>query len=110
MHTNYHALMGAASAIAVPDSQPVLSVSPIVLPSPKRIVPLELRVTVPTTGAALPIILFSHGHGRSNSLSSLEGYAPLVEFWAAHGFAVIQPTHLSSKFLSLSEYYFPRAA
>ncbi|KAJ7620560.1 Alpha/Beta hydrolase protein [Mycena polygramma] len=33
--------------------------------------------------------------------SSLEGYAPLYEFWAAHGFAVLQPTHLSSAFLGL---------
>jgi pimeloyl-ACP methyl ester carboxylesterase len=43
----------------------------------------------------------SHGHGISHSLSSLEGYAPLSEFWAAHGFAVLQPTHLSSAFLGL---------
>lgn len=101
MHTNYHALIGAASAIAIPDPKPILSASPIVVPSPTRTVPLQLRATVPTTGAALPIILLSHGQGRSNSLSSLEGYAPLAEFWAAHGFAVLQPTHLSSKFLSL---------
>lgn len=101
MHTNYHALIGAASAIAVPDPKPILSVSPIVLPSPKRPIPLQMRATVPITGAALPIILLSHGQGQSNSLSSLEGYAPLAEFWAAHGFAVLQPTHLSSKFLSL---------
>jgi len=58
-------------------------------------------VTVSATGDALPIILFAHGQGRSNSLSSLEGYAPLCEFYAAHGFAVIQPTHLSSAFLGL---------
>ncbi|KAJ4390121.1 hypothetical protein N0V93_007595 [Gnomoniopsis smithogilvyi] len=101
MHTRYHALVGAASAISVPNPKPILSVSPIVLSFLERRVPLELRVTVPTTGTALPIILLSHGHGRSNNLSSLEGYAPLAEFWAAHGFAVVQPTHLSSKFLSL---------
>ncbi|KAJ4422910.1 hypothetical protein N0V82_002437 [Gnomoniopsis sp. IMI 355080] len=103
MHTKYHALIGAASAsaITVPNPKPILSVSPVVLPFPKRRVPLELRVTVPTIGTALPIILFSHGHGPSNSLSSLEGYAPLAEFWAAHGFAVMQPTHLSSRFLGL---------
>lgn len=102
MHTRYHALIGAAIAIPVPDPKPILSTSPICLPSLKRLVPLELKVTIPTTGTALPIILLSHGHGRSNSLSSLEGYAPLAEFWAAHGFVVVQPTHLSSKFLSLS--------
>jgi pimeloyl-ACP methyl ester carboxylesterase len=71
------------------------------LPDSGRVVDLQLRVTAPSTGDALPIILLSHGHGRSNSLSSLEGYAPLAEFWAAHGFAVLQPTHLSSSFLGL---------
>lgn len=31
----------------------------------------------------------------------MNGYGPLANFWAAHGFVVIQPTHLSSKSLSL---------
>ncbi|MBA8923288.1 putative dienelactone hydrolase [Kutzneria viridogrisea] len=53
------------------------------------------------TGTELPIILLSHGQGYSNNLSSLNGYAPLANFWAAHGFVVIQPTHLSSRTLSL---------
>jgi predicted dienelactone hydrolase len=48
----------------------------------------------------LPVILLSHGHGYSNNLSSLNGYAPLANLWAAQGFVVIQPTHLSSKTLS----------
>jgi predicted dienelactone hydrolase len=34
-------------------------------------------------------------------VSSLEGYAPLYEFWAAHGFVVLQSTHLHSVFLRL---------
>jgi predicted dienelactone hydrolase len=38
--------------------------------------------------------------GRSNNLSSLNGYGPLANFWAAHGFVVIQPTHLSSRTLN----------
>jgi predicted dienelactone hydrolase len=53
------------------------------------------------TGSDLPVILLSHGQGFSNHLSSLNGYAPLANFWAAHGFVVIQPTHLSSRTLSL---------
>ncbi|KAL9098508.1 MAG: hypothetical protein Q9187_009648, partial [Circinaria calcarea] len=101
MHTNYHALIGAAANIPINPPKPIISFSPVVLPAPGRLVDLQLRVTVPSTGDALPIILLSHGHGRSNSLSSLEGYAPLYEFWAAHGFAVLQPTHLSSAFLGL---------
>lgn len=84
----------AADAVGAPT--PVLSVSPVVLPAPGRAVDLQVRVSAPVTGSELPIILLSHGHGRSNNLSSLNGYAPLANFWAAHGFVVIQPTHLSS--------------
>ncbi|MFF8309768.1 alpha/beta hydrolase family protein [Streptomyces lydicus] len=80
---------------------PVLSVSPVVLTAPDRAVDLEVRVSAPVTGSDLPVILLSHGQGYSNHLSSLNGYAPLVNFWAAHGFVVIQPTHLSSRTLSL---------
>ncbi|MFJ2649251.1 alpha/beta hydrolase family protein [Streptomyces sp. NPDC087420] len=80
---------------------PVLSVGPVVLPVPGRPVDLEIRVSAPVTGSDLPVILLSHGQGHSNHLSSLNGYAPLVNFWAAHGFAVIQPTHLSSRTLDL---------
>jgi predicted dienelactone hydrolase len=79
----------------------VLSVSPVVLSAPGRAVDLEVRVSAPVTGSDLPVILLSHGQGYSNNLSSLNGYAPLANFWAAHGFVVIQPTHLSSRTLSL---------
>ena len=89
----------AAETVSAP--APVLSVSPVVLPAPGRAVDLQVRVSAPVTGSELPVILLSHGHGPSNNLSSLNGYAPLANFWAAHGFAVIQPTHLSSRTLSL---------
>ena len=85
-------------AVSVPT--PVVSVSPVVLSAPGRAVDLQLRVSAPATGSELPIILLSHGHGLSNHLSSLNGYGPLADFWAAHGFVVIQPTHLDSKTLS----------
>lgn len=88
-----------AHAFAPPT--PVLSVSPVVLPAPGRAVDLEVRVSAPVAGSDLPVILLSHGQGYSNHLSSLNGYAPLANFWAAHGFVVIQPTHLSSSTLSL---------
>jgi predicted dienelactone hydrolase len=77
-------------------------VSPVVLRVPGRAVDLELRVSAPVTGSGLPVILLSHGQGFSHHLSSLDGYAPLAGFWAAHGFVVIQPTHLSSTTLSLA--------
>ncbi|MCP3136668.1 alpha/beta hydrolase family protein [Pyxidicoccus xibeiensis] len=89
----------AASTPSAPT--PVLSISPIVLPAPGRPVALQVRVSAPVTGGELPIILLSHGHGRSNHLSSLNGYAPLANYLAAHGFVVIQPTHLDSKTLTL---------
>jgi dienelactone hydrolase len=73
---------------------PVISVSPIILAAPDRSVDLQVRVSAPVTGSQLPLILLAHGFG-----SSLEGYAPLAHFWAAHGFVVIQPTFLDSRTL-----------
>ncbi len=86
------------AATTVP-TVPVLSIAPVVLPAPGRAVDLHLRVSTPLTGGELPLILLSHGLGHSNHLSSLDGYAPLANFWAARGFVVIQPTHLDSKTL-----------
>jgi predicted dienelactone hydrolase len=91
----------ARTADTVGSPTPVLSVSPVVLSAPGRAVDLQVRVSAPVTGSGLPVILLSHGQGYSNHLSSLNGYAPLANFWAAHGFVVIQPTHLSSRTLSL---------
>src|ERR1700750_2485040 len=87
----------------------VLSVSPVVLPAPGRAVDLQGRVAVRVPGGELPVILLSHGHGYSNNLSSLNGYAPLANYWAAHGFAVIQPTHLDSATLGLRDSGEPEA-
>lgn len=92
----------ATSAMAVSGNgflstpTPVISVSPVVLPAPGRGVDLQVRISAPATGKQLPIIVFAHGYG-----SSLDGYAPLVNFWAAHGFVVIQPTFLDSRTLGL---------
>lgn len=85
----------------VPPATPIISFSPLTLPAPGRPVPLELRVVAPVRGDKLPIILLSHGHGSSNFLSSMRGYSPLADYYAAHGFVVILPTHLSSKTLAL---------
>ncbi|MEV5954706.1 chlorophyllase [Streptomyces sp. NPDC051987] len=82
------------------DSSPVLSYSPVTLSVPGRPVDLQVRVSVPATGTGLPLVLLSHGHGGSHNLSSLNGYAPLANLWAAAGFAVVQPTHLSSRTLA----------
>ncbi|OLT38448.1 chlorophyllase [Actinomadura sp. CNU-125] len=74
---------------------PIVSVKPIVLPAPGRGADLHVRVSAPVTGRDLPIVLFAHGFG-----SNLDGYAPLTDYWAAHGFVVIQATHLDSRRLS----------
>lgn len=85
-----------AGTIPVSAPTPVVSVSPVVLSAPGRGDDLQVRVSAFATGRDLPIIVFSHGFGWS-----MDGYAPLVDFWAAHGFVVIQPTHLDSRTLDL---------
>lgn len=103
MRFPFHALAGEAKNIPSRPPSPVYSLSPVILSFPGRKLDLQLRVTFPATGdGPLPIALLSHGHGPSYHLSSLEGYAPLAEFLAAHGFAVLQPTHLSSRSLNLA--------
>ncbi|GGU80281.1 hypothetical protein GCM10010211_53070 [Streptomyces albospinus] len=74
----------------------VVSARPVVLSAPGRGEDLQVRVSAPATGSNLPVILFSHGFGWS-----MDGYAPLADHWAAHGFVVIQPTHLDSRTLGI---------
>ncbi|WP_040824986.1 alpha/beta hydrolase family protein [Nocardia jiangxiensis] len=69
----------------------VVSVTPITLAAPNRGRELSVRVSAPTTGHDLPIVVFSHG-----MTLDMDDYAPLARFWAAHGFVVVQPTHLDS--------------
>lgn len=76
----------------------VISVSPVVLSSPGRRVELEVRVSAPETGTQLPVIVFAHGYGNS-----LDGYAPLVNYWAANGFVVVQPSFLDAKRIGISQ-------
>lgn len=98
-----------ASNIRVNDSQAVSTYSPVVFEVPGRPASLQMKVSAPETGSDLPIILLSHGHGMANFLSSLNGYGPLANFRAAHGFVVIQPTHLDSVTLDLREEDHPEA-
>ncbi|MDV6167527.1 alpha/beta fold hydrolase [Flavobacterium sp. DG1-102-2] len=78
-------------------TSPVISVAPILFPaSEERGEDLEVRISAPATGDKLPIILFAHGYGKS-----LDGYAPLVNYWAAHGFVVVQCTFLDSRRLGI---------
>lgn len=75
----------------------VISESPIVLSAPGRGEDLQIRVSAPAIGDKLPIIIFAHGYSLS-----MDDYAPLVNYWTAHGFIVIQPTFLDSKTLGVS--------
>jgi dienelactone hydrolase len=75
---------------------PIISVRPVVLPAPGRGEDLRVRVSAPLAGRELPVVVLSHGFGESH-----DGYAPLVDHWAASGFAVIQPTHLDSRTLDV---------
>lgn len=81
--------------------RPLLSVAPVTVPAPRRTVDLQVRVTAPLGEGPLPVVVFSHGHGPSRHISSLYGYAPVADAWAARGFAVLQPTHLDSATLGL---------
>jgi dienelactone hydrolase len=77
-------------------TRPILSVAPVSLPLQGRGAALQVRISAPLDGAALPVILFSHGNGQS-----LYAYGPLANHWAAQGLVVIQPTHLDSRMFGM---------
>lgn len=53
---------------------------------------LQLRVTWPADATGpCPTLVWSHG-----ATGSKDGYAPLVEHWASHGYVVLQATHSDS--------------
>ncbi len=78
------------------NSAPVISVRPVIIPSPHRGTDLQVRVTAPVTGSNLPVLVVSHGFSKS-----MDSYAPLVDFWARQA-VVVQPTHLDSATLGLT--------
>jgi dienelactone hydrolase len=69
----------------------VISVRPVTLPAPARGMDIQVRITAPTTGTDLPVIVFAHGFGQSMTAAD-----PLVDYWTAAGFVVVQPTFLDS--------------
>lgn len=89
-------LIDLARHIPTPEAALTIAYSPIRLLLADR-QPLELRLTAPARGERLPIVILSHGFGPSNYVPSKDGYAPVAQFWAERGFAVIQPTHASSR-------------
>jgi predicted dienelactone hydrolase len=89
-------LITLSRVLPTPEPEITVAYTPIRLPMPGR-QPLELRLTAPAAGGNLPIVILSHGFGPSNYLPSKDGYAPLAQFWAERGVAVIQPTQASSR-------------
>ncbi|MFJ6129329.1 alpha/beta hydrolase family protein [Streptomyces griseoviridis] len=85
------------SSLAAPPAAQVLSVRPVILPAPARGDDLQVRVTAPSAGTGLPVIVFAHGFGGSMTAGD-----PLVDHWTAHGFVVVQPTFLDSTTLGLT--------
>jgi hypothetical protein len=87
--------LGATNA-AGDMAQPIFTVNPVVLRDAAQNKDTPLRITAPVDGRRLPIILFSHGAQYSK-----DDYLPLTEFWASHGYVVIQPTHIEALVLGL---------
>ncbi|MBU3671612.1 MAG: chlorophyllase [Sinobacteraceae bacterium] len=58
-------------------------------PGESRVMPL--RISAPTTGRRLPVVLFSHG-----AYASKDDYAPILDHWAEAGYVVIAVTHRDS--------------
>lgn len=70
------------------------TIDKVVLHDAKRDKDLFVRVTHPEGDGPYPVIVFSHGLWGSR-----RGYTPLVTFWAAHGYVVLQPDHPDSRLL-----------
>lgn len=75
-----------------PGQRKTIAIKPVTVPFEERDVELQVKVTAPTEGGDLPVIVFSHGNAWS-----MDAYEPLVDRWAAAGFVVVQPTHLDSR-------------
>lgn len=82
-------LIGALALLAGAAPPPVRIFDPAVIPASSAGRELLVRVTAPVKlEGRLPVILFSHGAALSR-----EQYAPIIDWWARHGFIVLQPDH-----------------
>ena len=55
---------------------------------------LPIRIAYPDAEGQFPVIVFSHGMGSKGDM-----YKGFTDFWASHGYVVIQPTHIDSRSL-----------
>lgn len=61
------------------------------LAMPGRKKALQYRAVFSRSAKDMPVIIWSHGAFGSHS-----SYTPLAEYWASHGYLVLQPTHSDS--------------
>lgn len=61
------------------------------LSAPGRKTALQYRATFSRSAKNMPVIVWSHGAFGSHS-----AYVPLAQYWASHGYLVLQPTHSDS--------------
>ena len=52
---------------------------------------LLVRISYPVGKTRFPVIVFSHGNGSKGDM-----YKGFTDYWASHGYVVIQPTHMDS--------------
>jgi len=77
-----------------PGSFPVQVANTIVFRVEEQGKDLPLRVTTPVGAGPFPVVVFSHGAASSKDL-----YTRVIDHWASHGYAAIQPTHIDSESL-----------
>jgi len=68
--------------------------NPVVIRVESQSKDLQMRVTTPDGPGPFPLIVFSHGAASSKDL-----YTRVIDHWASHGYAAIQPTHIDSESL-----------
>lgn len=61
------------------------------LAMPGRKKALQYRAVFSRSAKDMPVIIWSHG-----AFGSHRSYTPLAEYWASHGYLVLQPTHSDS--------------
>ena len=80
--------LAAGASPAEGEPSPVGVIPTTLLRDAQRNKDLDVSISYPTRGTALPVIIFSHGYGSSN-----RAYEPLVAHWTSHGYVVIRPSH-----------------
>ncbi len=84
--------------LTIEPGTPVISIRGVTIELANRPHILNMKISLPVSGDAYGVIILSHGYG-----SSMDGYAPLSDYWSSNGYVVIQPTHIDSYRLGVSK-------